>query len=104
MNLILLQTTETGIISLVRDLGFPIATALLLGFFAWRNWQYTIKKIDEKDVIISQMTIKNEEVSERIILTQQNISTSLTRLTEIIGEAHYEQSERITKQHNDKRS
>lgn len=71
-------------INLVQSLGFPIVVAGALMYFAYKVWQYTVKKIDEKDVLIAAMIAKEEAEHEKLIETQEKIIETQNQIVDVM--------------------
>lgn len=76
--------TSIDITALVQNLGFPIATALALGWFTYRNWTYTTRKLDERDAQFIDLLRSQQQVSEQIIETQKALTETQSQALEIL--------------------
>ena len=76
--LLFLQGADWG--QLIQSLGFPIVVAGALLYFAFRVWQYTTKKLDEKDVLIATMIEREENSRTQLVETQEQITETQNRI------------------------
>lgn len=76
--------TPDSITTLVQNLGFPIATAFALGWFTYRNWSYTTKKLDERDAQFFELLHSQQQVAEQIIETQKALTETQSQALEIL--------------------
>ena len=76
--------TPDSLTTLVQNLGFPIATALALGWFTYRNWAYTTRKLDERDAQFFELLHSQQQVSEQIIETQKALTETQSQALEIL--------------------
>lgn len=68
---------NSEVTTLIQTLGFPIAIALALLYFAWKVYQNMTRKIDEKDRIIQESSELRREFQNKLIDTQNSINDTL---------------------------
>lgn len=76
----------TSTINIIQTLGFPIVAVLGLSLFAYKVWQYQIRKLDEKDNLIHEQTIHSQSFSDKLLDTQNDMLRNFENQTELIKE------------------
>jgi hypothetical protein len=85
MYILLFQETA-GITSLIQTLGFPIAVAIMLLWFAWKVWQNMTEQVKAKDELIKQNVFDQKTFSTSLLESQQKINTTLETHKDIFTE------------------
>jgi hypothetical protein len=67
-------------IDILKTLGLPTALVLILGYFLMKFimvvWNYTTRKLDEKDAQIKENILQHIDFREKLLIQQDKICTS----------------------------
>lgn len=81
MEFAMLQSAD--MVQLIQTVGFPIVAALALGYFAFRSWLYTTKKLDDRDATILNIVAKMEQVADTQSEAQEAMAAAVAQVAEM---------------------
>ena len=86
MILLFFQQGEAvqGVSNLVQTVGFPVAIALMLLFFAYKVWINQTAQVKDKDEVIKEQLIHNREFSSQIAGTQERMADTFDSHLDIL--------------------
>lgn len=74
------------ITELIKQLGFPIAIAVLLLWFLYQVWKYTVRKIDEKDQELRESAQSRRTFNTRLLESQEKIEQTMNNTHNLLVE------------------